>query len=267
MFPVRLLSFGLLVAVVLAAGGCTWADADLQSERPSRHASHTPRGYLPLKVRNSCFVESVNFCDFYRQKQLGGADGWAQVLQWGIRKEDFTVKGGHAVAMFVRQAELLVYDINFGVITLKTPVAQKLDLNVVTKEIFVGYPKMKSVLAQYQEDFDPHPETNPPDYSSGATTDDLHDALKVATRLGRFRPVRVVEFTRLEGAIIRPYAVTVFMIGNKMCLYSPPYGTRVVSRPLLGVQDFNLVKAVVMDSFPGADNVQWFQPAGTTGKL
>ena len=255
------------MAGVVMFGGCALPNADLPSERPSRHASRPPRGYLQLRVRNSCFVESVNFCDFYRQKKLGGPDGWAQVLQWGIRKEDFTVKGGHAVTVFVRYGQLYVYDINFGVIALKTPVAQKLDVNAVTPEIFEGYPKIKSVLAHYEADFDPHPEANPPDYSSRPTTDELHDALKVATRLGRVRPVRVVEFTRLEGAIIRPYAVTVFMLGNKLCLYSPSAGTRVVDRPLLGVQDFNLVKAVVVESFPGADNVQWWPPAGpTTGK-
>ena len=266
MLPFRLFSLCLLVAVVLAAGGCAWVDADLSSDRPSRHASRPTRGYLPLKVRNSCFVESVNFYDFYRQKKLGGPDGWAQVLQWGVRMEDFTVKGGHAVTVFVQHDTLNVYDINFGVIALKTPVAQKLDVNVVTPEIFAGYPKLKSVLAHYEGDFDPHPEANPPDYTARPTTDELHDALKVATRLGRVRPVRVVEFTRLEGAITRPYAVTVFMLGNKLCLYSPSYGTRVVNRPLVGVEDFNLVKAVVIESFPGAENVQWFQPAGTTGK-
>ncbi len=255
------------MAGVLALAGCALPNADLPSEKPSRHASSPPRGYLPLKVRNSCFVESVNFYDFYRQKKLGGPDGWAQVLQWGVRKEDFTVKGGHAVTVFVLHNELYVYDINFGVIALKTPVAQKFDVNAVTPEIFVGYPQLKSVLAHYEEDFEPHPEGNSPDYSARPTTDELHDALKVATRLGGVRPVRVVEFTRLEGAIIRPYAVTVFMFGNKLCLYSPSSGTRVVDRPLVGVEDFNLVKSVVMESFPGAANVQWFQPTGATGKL
>lgn len=253
------LSFSLLGVALLGLGGC--ASSSGKKWAPAQSIARIPRGYHPLDVRNACFVESVHFCDFYQARQLGGPDGWAKVLQWGNRKDDYTIKGGHAVAVYQAKNRLWVHDINYGFLSLAAPVTSRNDLTEVAPQIVAKYPEMKAALVRYEDELPQSPEKNPPDYTKGATTQELHDALRVAIELGRFRPVRVVEFIAPQEAYLRPYAATLFRYGGKLCIYSPSNGTRVVAASLAGIEDLNTARALVMASFPDAQDVKWFQPA------
>ena len=266
MRPVKHLGLCMAVAAVLAGlSGCASpSPSSTGKPRPEvQETGRAPRSYRPLEVRNSCFVEAVHFCDSYEARQIGGPDGWARVLHWGDRQKDYTIKGGHAVAVYQLKNRLWVYDINNGFLSLAPPVERKRDLTEVTPQILKRYPDMKPALVRYVDPFPQSPEKNGPDYTKGATTQELHDALKVAVELGRFRPVRVVEFITPVDAYLRPCAATVFLYGDKLCIYTPLSGTRAVVAPLGGIEDLKTVQALVLSAFPAAQSIKWFQPAQT----
>lgn len=253
----KLLGACIVSAVLLGFTGCE----SYPSKAGVQKVGRAPRSYVPLAVRNSCFVESVHFCDFYDARRVGGPDGWARVLEWGDRQNDDTVRGGHAVAVYTYKNRLWVYDINHGFLSLAPPVGHRLDLTEVTPQIFKRYPQMKAALARYVDEVPQFREKNGPDYTRGATTQELHDALRVAVELGMFRPVRVVEFISPVDSYLRPCAATVFQYGDKLCLYSPSSGTRAVDIPLAGIDNLRLIQQLVRSAFPNAEDIKWFKPA------
>ncbi len=256
----KLLGLGLAIVAVMGLEGC--ASKPGKSTYQVQETGRAPRLYHPLSVKNSCFVESVYFCDFYDARRVDGADGWAKVLEWGDRQNDFTIRGGHAVSVYQLKNELWVYDINQGFLSLSPPVDKKLDLTLVTPQIFKRYPGMNPARVRYVDELPQSPEKNAPAYSiTAATTQELHDALKVATELGRFRPVRVVEFIAPVDSYLRPCAATVFKYGGRVCLYSPMSGTRQVDAPLASIDNLAQMQQFVKSAFPNAQDVKWFQPA------
>ncbi|HTJ77629.1 MAG TPA: hypothetical protein VL357_01410 [Rariglobus sp.] len=257
------LGFVLVLAALLGAGGCTMPSG---KPRPpaQQTTTRTPRGYHPLEVNNGCFVESVHFCDFYGARQFGGPDGWARVLEWSDQKNEKTIRSGYAVAVYTWKEKLWVYDINHGFRSLSAPVGQRLKLAAVTPQIVDKYPDMNPVLMRYLDDVPQSPAKLPPDYKQGVTTMDLDDALHVAVALGKFRPVRVVEFIAPRDSYLRPYAAVVFKYGTRLCIYTSWTGTRVVDAPpLASIDDLDLVQSLVLAVFRNAQQIKWFQPAKT----
>jgi len=253
----RLPGFSLIALAVLAGGlgGCA------SSPGTPGAPDGAPRGYRPLGVGNGDFVEAVHFCDFYRARRLGGANGWARVFQWGGRDGDFMVRSGRAVAVYEADGRLRAYDVDKGFFPLATPVAGRSDPVAVAPQILANHPQMKEAVVRYLEPGRPSPEPKGPDYTRGATTQALHDALRVATTLGAFRPVRVVEFIAPEDSYLRPSAATVFTYGRELCLYSSATGTRVKEAPGADITDLAQARALVLAVFPDAQDVKWFQPA------
>jgi len=258
----KLLGLGLAAVALMGLEGC--ASKSGKSTYQVQETGSAPRSFRPLSVKNSCFVEAVHFCDFYGARQVGGANGWAKVLEWGDRQNDFTVRGGHAVAVYQLKSELWVYDINNGFLSLSPTPDKKLDLTLVTPQIFKRYPGMTPARVRYVDELPQSPEANAPVYSiKAATTQELHDALKVAIELGRFRQVRVVEFIAPVDSYLRPCAVTIFRYGRNVCLYSPSSGTRQVEAPLASIDNLAQMQLFVKSVFPDAQDVKWFQPAKT----
>jgi len=256
----QLLWLGLAAGALTGLGGC--ASQPGKSTYQAQETGSAPRSYRALDAKNSCYVEAIHFCDFYGARQVGGADGWAKVLQWGDRQNDFTIRGGHAVAVYRLKDGLWVYDVNYGFLSLAPPPDKKLDLTLVTPQIFKRYPGMHPVRTRYADELPQSPEKNGPVYSpKAATTQELHDALKVAAELARFRPVRVVEFIAPIDSYLRPCAVTIFCYGGKVCVYSPASGTRLVDAPLASIDNLAQMQGLVKALFPDAQDVKWFQPA------
>jgi hypothetical protein len=83
----------------------------------------------------------------------------------------------------------------------------------------------------------------------------------VAVELGRFRPVRVVEFIAPLDSYLRPCAAVIFKYGDKLCLYSPLAGTRALPAPPEGIDNLMVAQALVLSAYPDAKDVKWFQPA------
>ncbi len=253
-----------LTAIALAGlGGCSSPSG--KSNYQIQETGSAPRSYRPLLVKNSCFVEAVHFCDFYLVRQVGGVEGWAKVLEWGSLQKDSTIRGGHAVTVYQLGNKLWVYDINNGFLSLSPPVDKKLDLTLVTPQIFKRYPGMNPTNVCYVDALPQFPEKNAPVYTlKAATTQELHDALEVAIELGRFRPVRVVEFIAPLDSYLRPCAATIFKYGDKICIYSPLAGTRALPAPQEGVDNLMVAQALVLSAYPDAKDVKWFQPAKAT---
>ncbi|MFA6289985.1 MAG: hypothetical protein WC661_21585 [Opitutaceae bacterium] len=259
----KLLGLALSAVALLGLWGC--ASKSGKSTYQAQETGSAPRSYRPLKVKNSCYVEAVHFCDFYAARQVGGVNGWAKVLQWGDRQNDFTVRGGHAVVIYQLKDHLWVYDINNGFLSLSPTPDKKLDLTLVTPQVFKRYPGMNPAHVRYVDDQPQSPEKNAPVYSvKAATTQELHDALKVAIELGRFRPVRVIEFIAPVDSYLRACAVTVFRYGGKICIYSPLSGTRLVDAPLASIDNLAQMEVLVKSVIPDSQDVKWFQPAKTT---
>ena len=253
---------GLCLATItfFVIGGCS--SPPVKSNYQVQETGSAPRSYRPLSVRNSCFVEAIHFCDFYAARQVGGLESWAKVLEWGSLKKDSTIRGGHAVAIYQLRDKLWVYDINSGFHSLSPAATKKQDLQLITPQIFLRYPELKPINVNYMDERSQLPEKNAPVYIvRAATTQELHDALKVAVELGRFRPVRVVEFIAPVDSYLRPCAATIFKYGEKLCLYSPLAGTRALPAPPEGIDNLVVAQALVLSAYPDAKDVKWFQPA------
>ena len=257
----RLFNFSLVLTALLVLSGCSTPPSD-QPGLPPLDWNNMPDGYSPLQVHNACFVESVHFCDFYGDRRLGGSEGWAKVIEWGERRRDMTVRDGHAVAVYELKNKLWCYDINHGFSPIATPVGRRADLAAVTPKIIGRYSELDIVGIHYVDELTQPADKPAVDYTKGATTMDLDEALHVAVELGKFRPVRVVEFIAPRDSYLRPFAATVFKYGTKLCLYSSWTGTRVIEAPDgADINDLDFVRAFVLSVFRDADHVKWFQPA------
>lgn len=256
----------LALASVLA--GCALLAACATAPTPPPAPGELPKpvkppfSYEPLAVRNSCFVESVHFYDRYLERQ-SRADGppWARVLQWGNQEGDFKIGSGHAVTVFTRASQLFYYDVNFGVLPLAVPAERRGDITDVGPAVFARYPKFRPIFARYREDFPQVPPRKRADFLFYHPNGDVRDATRVASELGRHRPVRVIEFDVTENGQKRASAAAVFVFAARVCIYFPAHGTH-VSRPHDGsVDDLRYLSAVVRRLFPGAGPVRW-QPGG-----
>ena len=216
-----------------------------------------PFYYEPLNVRNGCFVESVRVYDQYLSRHLGGDRPWVKVLQWGSRESDTKVGLGHAVAIFVWRDDVWTYDINHAFTRLAVPVGRRADLTDVTPEIFARYPKQQPVLARYWEDGFQHERTEVPEYLFYHANQEVREATRVASELGRFRPVRVLAFQYTEGGKLKNGAAAVFLFGNRICIYFPAKGTQIGLRRETSADDLRLLGLMLKQQYPDATDVKW----------
>lgn len=249
-----------LFVVALALAGCWTAPApagggaQVKGEKP-------PFSYEPLNVHNSCFVESVHFYDQYLQKHRGGDTPWTRILEWGNQEGDLKFSTGHAVTIFVANGRMWYYDINFGVLPIDLPIDRRADITDVSPKVFARYPQFRPILARYRDDF---PQIAPKErvqFLFYHANPDVRDATRVASELGRFRPVKVFEFDLKQGDKKETSAAVTFLFGRRVCLYFPRQGTYEAPRYVGSVDDLRFIGSVVRRLFPTAENVRW-QPGG-----
>ncbi len=241
--------FSFAAIVVLVCGGCA-GGAGGQPALPGNRAGaavdasgkpvRAPFYYEPLKVRNACFVESVRVYDQYLGRKIGGEDGWVKVLQWGHRESDTKVGLGHAVAVFSMRGKLWTYDINHGFAELAVPVERRGDITDVTPEVFAKYAQMRPVLAVYREDGYQKERTKVPENLFYHASQEVREVTKVASELGRVRPVKVMEFKYTEGGELKTGMAAVFVFGNRLCLYMPAKGTQIGKMWVSSMEDLRL---------------------------
>jgi len=223
------------------------AAAVASSARPA-----PPFPHEPLNVAAGCLVESIYFYDRCRERL--GDDAWVRVLQWGA-KEDDEIVAGHAVAVFVFADRVWAWDANFGFLPLGLPGAQREDVELVARPILAKYPRITPRDPVYRFDFLQAPAgaavAAPPLEADSV----LRDASIVAARLGRHRPVNLVQFSYVEKGERRQSAAVVFLFHGRYCVYSPVRGTV----PFLArgsVQNLRLVQEALRRMFPGAFAVE-----------
>lgn len=252
--PAALMALGFAAVFILS--GCV-----VPTGPGPAAATPAPFRYEPLNVRNSCFVESVHFYDEYLQKRRGGDATWSRILQWGNREGDFKLSDGHAVTVFVAQEKLWLYDVNFGFSTVPVPLDRRADITDVTPKVFGRYPQFRPVFARYNDDFPQQPAKPRITYLFYHANPDVRDATHVASELGRFRPVSVIEFDLTDNGQKVTSAATVFTFGRQLCIYCPRKGTHQSPKFLGAPGDLKYISFVVKRIFPGAENVRW-QPGG-----
>ncbi len=220
-----------------------------------------PAGYRPLEVANACFVEAVNYYDFYTDLRPAGERSWARLLHWSDREGLLTLKAGHAVTVFVAKSRLWAYDVNYGIVELDTPVDRRGDLLDVGPEVFKRYPLINPALPRYHEDFSRRIGVGLRSFSPEGAEGDLEHVLKVAERFADRRPVRVVRFSypSPEGET-RESAAAVFLFGSQLCIYSPQTGTTIVRQVIPSVNDMRMVKDRITHFLPGATDLRWYEP-------
>lgn len=250
----------LLALASLFLGGC---EAFVPVPAPPAKAS-APFYYEPLGVRNSCLVESVHFYDLYRKKV--GEGGWVRVLQWGIREGDFRISAGHAVAVYVADGKLFGYDINFGFWELGLPVEKRTDLTEVAPRVERHYPQYRTAYERYREDRVFYTPPKPPEFLFYHKNPDIRDATRVASELGRFRNVRVVEFDFEENGVNVVSAAVAFVFDARLCVYFPRQGTHVTGEIVHDVKNASTVEAVIRRAYPGTRSIRpapggyWLNP-------
>lgn len=261
----RQLIHALLGGALLCASafltGCASAPTPTRKGTPIAGTEKAPFAYERLAVRNGCFVESVHFYDQYFKKQRDGEISWAQVLEWGNQEGDLKIRSGHAVTVFAAKDQLWYYDVNFGVQPVDLPLDRRNDITDVTPKIFAKYPQFRPILARYRYDFPQQAEKKKTDHLFYHANPDIRDATKVASQLGRMRPVRVVEFDLKPGDKSQASAAAVFTFGRRVCIYFPRQGTFESPRFLGSVDDLRFIERIVQRLYPGAGNVRW-QPGG-----
>lgn len=253
-------------SAILIAGwgllaGCATPPSAHPNSASAMRGEKPPFAYEPLAVHNSCFVEAVHFYDCYFQKQPAAEKNWAQVLEWGNQEGDFKVTSGHAVTVFLANDRLGYYDINFGVQWVDLAPERRSDLTDVAPKIFAKYPQFRPILARYRYDFPQQAPKKPATFLFYHANPDVRDATRVASELGRVRPVRVLEFDLKEGDKTQTSAAAVFTFGRRICLYFPRQGTFESPRYVGEVDDLKYLTLVVRHLHPGAGNVRW-QPGG-----
>lgn len=261
------LRFSFWVTAACLLVGCASGGAGVRSTAPGNRAGaaldaqgapiKAPFYYEPLKVRNACFVESIRLYDQYLSRKIGGETGWVKVLQWGHRESDSKVGLGHAVAVFSWGGRLWTYDINHAFTQLAVPLDRRADLTDVTPEIFARYPKQQPVLATYREDGFQQERKKVPEFLFYHASQDVREATKVASELGRFRPVKVLEFKYTEGAELKTGVAAAFLFGNRPCLYMPAKGTQIGRVRVTTIDDLRLLANMLRQLYPKATDVKW----------
>jgi hypothetical protein len=257
MKPPRIFFSSVLVVIGLIFTGCQ-AFIPMTPPPPKMKP---PFPYESLGVRNSCFVESVHFYDVYTAWKVGGDAGWARVLQWGNQEGDYKISTGHAVAVYVTEGRLCGYDINFGFWPVDVPVAKRADLSEVGPKVFAHYPRFRPVFARYREDFSQQVPPKPPEFLFYHANPDVREATRVASELGRYRPVSVVEFNFTEKGVRQESAAAIFVFGGRLCVYLPRGGTHISSPLVRAFHDLNQATAVIKRFYPGATDIKP-QPGG-----
>jgi hypothetical protein len=220
-----------------------------------------PIAYEPLVVRNSCFVESVHLYDRYRAKHAAAEGSWVRVLQWGNQDDDFNIGSGHAIALLVVKGQLWAYDVSFGFFPVDVPVDRRADLSDVSPKIFSRYPQFRPVFATYRDDYPQRSPPKRPKFLFYHPNADVRDATRVASELGRTRPVKVVEFNYTENGQALEGAAAVFVFGGRLCIYFPRLGTQISRVLTYNVDDLERVRRVVSRLYPTATNLRE-QPGG-----
>jgi hypothetical protein len=246
----RAILVSVLAVSLLLLGGC---EAFIPVPAPPPPVK-PPFSYEPLGVRNSCFVESVHFYDVYHAKT--GEGGWVRVFQWGNQEGDYKIGLGHAVAVYVADGKLFGYDINFGFWPIALPLDRRADVTDVGPKIFVHYPQFKPVFARYRDDSVHAAPLKPPEFLFYHANRDVRDATRVASELGRFRRVSVVDFNFIEKGTKQASAATVFVFDSRLCVYFPRNGTHVSNLLLPSVDNLHLTGMIIQRIYPGATDIR-----------
>ena len=257
MKPFRVFFVGAVTAVGLFLSGCA---AFIPVPAPPTKMK-PPFPYEALGVRNSCFVESVHFSDVYTAWNTAGDVSWVRVLQWGNQEGDYRISTGHAVAIYVDRGRVCGYDINFGFWPIDVPLEKHADLTEVGPKVFAHYPKFRPVFARYREDFSQSPHLSPPEFLFYHKNPDVRDATRVASELGRYRPVSVVEFSFLDRGVRQTSAASIFVYGGRMCIYFPRLGTHISKSLIRILPDLKPARSVIERVYPGVTDVK-IQPGG-----
>jgi hypothetical protein len=182
-----------------------------------------------------------------------------KVLQWGHRESADKVGLGHAVTVFTAGGKLWTFDINHGFTALAVSPERRKDLMDVTPEIFAKYPRQRPVLAIYREDGFQQKRTKVPENLFYHASQDVREVTKVASELGRVRPVKVVEFTFTEEGALKTGVAAAFLFGNRPCLYMPAKGTQIGRSRVATIDDLPLIGSMLRQLYPNATHVKWHE--------
>lgn len=213
-------------------------------------AEKPPMSYVPLRVANGCFVETVAMLDEWQGKM--GGEAWAKMLRWGAKEEEEVV-AGHAVAVVEMRGKLWCWDVNFGWAALPMDAAQRENAETVVVPVVARYAKVKAQYPSYFADFPQAAGAAPKltDPASGAEGNAaLRDVLAVAERLAHRRPVTVVTFSYGPEGSPRASAAAVFVFGGRYCVYVPEIGT-VPTRARGGVENLRMIQTILRRMCPG----------------
>lgn len=208
-----------------------------------------PLKYSSLNVADGCFVDSVAFYDAWLERQ--GASAWCRVLQWGA-KEDEEIVAGHAVAIFEHQGKLWAWDVNTGFSPLTVAVSEKEQVEAVAAPVTAPYPSITARHPTYRHDFPQTITAEPPAEVSYSETTALRDASRVAARLGRYRPVKLVEFSYPSGGSTVQSAACVFVFHGRLCVYVPGHGTVPFRARALSVENLRQTQELLRRIHPGS---------------
>ena len=225
-----------------------------------------PLRYEPLRVRNSCMVDSIHLYDLYLQKYPLSKGGWIRVLRWGNEEGDLKISSGHAVAVFTAKNQLWCYDINFGMHPLPVSVERRGDITDVGPRVFVHYPQFRPIFARYVDDFSQPIPKKRPEFLFYHANPDIREATKVAHELALARPVRVLEFDFKENGHAETSAAAAFVFSSRLCLYFPRHGTYMAPHIPADVaptdlSDLTFISKVIHHLYPEVSAVRW-QPGG-----
>ncbi len=211
-------------------------------------APKPPFTHTPLNVANGCFVESVAFYDECMEKN--GASAWCRLLQWGAKEEEEVV-AGHAVAVLESGGRLWSWDVNFGFSPLDIDPAKRDDAVLLSAPLIARYPKISAQYPLYRLDFSQTPEDPPPVELDPTNELGLRDASRVAARLARHRPVRLVQFTWLKDGTTVPGAACAFVFNGRLCVYVPAFGTIPFHVPALTAANLHQLQELLKRICPG----------------
>jgi len=126
----------------------------------------------------------------------------------------------------------------------------------VGPKIFVHYPQFKPVFARYRDDSVHPAPPKPPEFLFYHANRDVRDATRVASELGRFRRVSVVDFSFIEKGTKQASAATVFVFDSRLCVYFPRNGTHVSNLLLPSVDNLKLTSMIIQRIYPGATDIR-----------